>query len=206
MRLSISCLCIGLADLLKEVDRDYKEVNLINLCSRDEDDQVCVDCFQSARRLFNFLIDFEILTNKHRSDLFINAWRKALSDATRNPKLGIDDIYVAVWQPCLKECKEVLTSLLCLNMTLTDVDCYFGFHHEDLDTQLLALYNGITKCCKDIKETVDWGTIKRAIERIRQYWELCQHRDGANLFLEIRDQLGLHNGDFSPVEKLSKEV
>ena len=198
-------MCLGIVDLKRELDREYGEVNLSDLCRRDpETKQVQLVCFKSAGSLSNFAEGFFVLSQKHGSELFNTAWREAMSVAVKdNPDLTLDNVYPLVWQPCLDWCKQLLLSLSNLSMKLVDVDKVFKDHKDNIDTQLLALSKGVSDCTR---EQFDWRLIERAIKRIGQYWELCRYREGANIFLRIRDSLNLRNGDFSLVEKLSKEV
>ena len=188
-----------------ELNKDYGERNLCELCTRDSDTkQVLLICFKSAGTLVEFAESFYILSHKHGSDIFATAWNKSMLSAVRNnPDLVVNDIYPLVWQPCLKELKQLLMSLSELSMRLDDVDKNFNHHKDNLDTQLAALFRGIIECTS---EPFDLRLIERAIERIRQYWELCRYRRGAQIFLKIRESLELEGGDFGLVEKLSKEV
>ena len=122
-----------------------------------------------------------------------------------DPDLTLDGIHPSVWQPCLGKCKQLLTCLSDMSMKLVDVDLVFKDHRENIDTQLYALFKGVSDCYST-REQFDWRLIERAIGKIRQYWDLCRYRKGANIFLRIRESLGLGGGDFSLVEKLSKEV
>ena len=186
---------------------DYGDFNLSDLCRRDpETKQLQLVCFKSAGTLSNFAQDFYVLSKRHGSELFSTTWNEAKSIAIRaNPDLTLDDVYPSMWQPCLAKCIQLLTSLSDLSMKLVDVDLVFKGHKDNIDTQLLLLFKGVSDCARDA-EQFDWGKIERAIGRIRKYWNLCRYRKGANIFLGIRASLGLEGGDFSLVEKLSKEV
>ena len=175
------------------------------LCIRDaETEQLQLICFKSAGTLSNFVNDFYILSKKHSSELFSAAWKEAKSVAIRgNPNFTLDDIYPLVWQPCLGKCIQLLTSLSNLSMKLVDVDVVFKDHRDNIDTQLFSLFRGVSDCTR---EQFDWGLIEKAVWKIKQYWDLCRYRKGANIFLRIRDSLGLEGGDFSLVEKLSTKV
>jgi hypothetical protein len=145
-----------------------------------------------------------MLSQRHGSELFATFWKEAMSAAIKdNPDLTVDSIHPMVWQPCLGKCKQLLVSLSDLSMKLVNVDLVFKDHRENIDTQLHALFKGVSDCTG---EPFDWRLIERAIGKIKQYWDLCRYRKGANIFLRIRDSLGLEGGDFSLVEKLSKEV
>ena len=195
----------GYSELDKELNNYYGEVNLNDLCRRDpETKQLQLVCFKSAGTLSNFVEDFYVLSKKHSSELFSASWKEAKSVAIRsNPDLTIDSIYPLVWQPCLDKCKQLLMSLSDLSMKLVHVDQVFKDHRDNIDTQLSSLFRGVSGCTR---ERFDWRLIERAIWKIKQYWELCRYRKGANIFLRIRDSLDLGGGDFNLVEKLSKEV
>ena len=149
--------------------------------------------------------DFYVLSQKHGSELFSMFWKESMSIAIKdNPDLTIDSIHPSVWQPCLDKCKQVIMSLSNLSMKLVDVDQIFSrYCRKNIDTQLLALFKGISLCTR---ERFDWGLIEKAIRKIKLYWDLCRYHKGANIFLRIRDSLDLEGGDFSLVEELSKEV
>ena len=195
----------GYSELDKELIADYGEVDLNGVCTRDpENGQLQLICFKSAGTLSNFVRDFYVLSKKHSSELFSAAWKEAMSVAIRgNPDVTIDNMYPLVWQPCLGRCKQLLTSLSDLSMKLVEVDQVFKDHRDNIDTQLLSLFRGVSDCAR---EQFNWGLIEKAIWKIKQYWDLCHYRNGANIFLRIRDSLGLGGGDFSLVEKLSMEV
>lgn len=195
----------GSTVLNHELDRYYGEVNLNSLCARDaKTKRIQLVCFKSAGTLLIFVEGFFILSQKHGSELFATFWREAMSTAIKdNPDLMLDSIYFLVWQPCLDKCKQLLMSLSDLSMKLVDVDVVFKDHKENINTQLYALFKGVSDCTR---EQFDWRLMERAIGKIKQYWDLCRYRNGANIFLRIRDSLGLGGGDFSLVEKLSKEV
>ena len=202
-----------------DLERDYGEVNVNKFCRRDPKSkelnffcrrdpdltmQPQLVCFKSAGTLSNFAEGFFVLSQRYGSELFSTAWKEAMSVAIKdNPDLTLDNVYPLVWQPCLDRCKQLLLSLSNLIMKLVDVDKVFKDHKDNIDTQLLALFKGVSDCTR---EQFDWRLIERAIGRIRQYWELYRCRKGANIFLRIRDSLGLRAGDFSLIEELSKEV
>lgn len=196
---------LGIKDLKHELDEKYGEVNLSDLCTRDaETRHVQLVCFKSAGSLLNFVENFCALSQNHGSELFSAFWKEAMSIAIRdNPDLTLDSMHQSVWQPCLDKCNLLLTSLSNLSMKLLDVDHFFRDHKENICPQLCALSKGISLCTG---EQFDWRLIEKAIKKIEQYWDLCRYRKGANIFLGIRDSLDLEGGDFSLVEKLSKEV
>ena len=176
-----------------------------DLCTRDpETKHIQLVCFKSAGTLLNFVEGFFLLSQRHGSELFSTFLIETMSIAIKgNPDLTLDSIYPLVWQPCLGRCKQLLVSLSDLSMKLVDVDQVFKDHRENIDTQLYALFKGVSNYAR---EQFDWRLIERAIGKIKHYWDLCHYHKGASIFLRIRDSLGLGGGDFSLVEKLSKEV
>ena len=175
------------------------------LCRRDpENKQIDLVCFISAGTLKIFANNFYVLGYVHRSELFLTAWKDALMSAVQlKGDLELDDIYQMVWQPCLEYCMRLLKSLSDLSTRVAEVDRVFVDRKNYLDTQLQSLCKGVNECTE---ETFNWGLIEAAIKKIKQYWELCRYQQGANIFLKLRDSLGLDSGDFSIVEKLSREV
>ena len=170
------------------------------LCVRN-DDNSCRVLFPSAGALKEFVSKFCTLSE---TQVFRSVWENAMSIAIeKHPGLNVDDISTCVWQPCFKECKELLTSFASLTMKLIDVDRYLKPCQSSLDTEICAFFHGWSKCTHEefIQEDVEL-----AIERVKQYWEFCCYREGAILFLNIRNSLGLMKGDFKIVEELSREV
>ena len=173
-----------------------------DLCARDaKTGHIQLVCFKSAGNLLDFVVNFCELNG---SELFSTFWREAMSIAIRdNPDLTLNSIYQMVWQPCLDKCKQLLMSLSDLSIKLFDIDYIFRGHMENIEPQLYALFKGISLCTT---EQFDWRWIEKAVDKIKQYWDLCCYRKVANVFLGIRDSLDLEGGDFSLVEKLSKEL
>ena len=144
------------------------------------------------------------MSNEPGCDLFASTWKKAMAKASiEKPDLTFDDVLHSIWEPCLNDCNQLLQSLVNLTTELTDIDIKLKPHQTSLETQLDSLAKGIRKCTG---LDIDRSSITLAVTRIKQYWELCRFQDGANIFLTIRNSLGLTKGDFTLVEKLSKEV
>lgn len=118
----------------------------------------------------------------------------------------LNDILPHVWTPCFQRCKDILESMVSLQIKLSEVEKYFNKHEfgHNLETQLNNLFKGLNECKANLKGvTVD--NLNVAAQLIRQYWNLCQYRHVANIFLNLRDVLNLH-GNFYPVERLSSKV
>lgn len=120
-------------------------------------------------------------------------------------ELTLEDIQPLVWQPSFESCRTLLESLSDLSISIDEVDERFSGQRNTIETQLQLLSRGVNDCTRTT-EKIDHLSIDRAILRIRYYWELRQYREGANIFLRIRDTLHLPKEGFSLVEKLSREV
>ena len=200
-------MIVGFNELQCELEKNYDDVNLNELCSRDcKTQKVQVICFKSSDALHTFVDSFYVLSKQYANDLFPAAWKKFLTSALNtNPNLGLEDIYSSLWLPSLNFCRELLHTLSDLSIPLGVVDQVFKDHKADIETQLLQLFKGVSEC-PQVSESFNHSLIERAVVRIKQYWEVCRYREGANIILRIRNSLGLHGGDFNLVEKLSREV
>lgn len=192
-------------DLNKALNENYDAKAMNVLCTTGESSpEDCYTCFQSARSLSLFSSKFYIMSHEHGCNLFASMWKKAMEQAsTEKTNLTFDDVLHSIWELCLNDCKHLLLSLSELTTELADIDNKLKLHQSSLETQLDSLAKGIIKCTN---VEIDQSSISLAVMRIKQYWELCRFQEGANIFLTIRNSLGLTKGDFTLVEKLSKEV
>lgn len=195
---------LGLNEMMKELERDVSKVNISELCIRlPPSNDIRLLCFDSVPSLQEFAADFYVVSGQqHGNDLFLEIWDDHMRQASRG-ELKLDDIIHLVWRPCLQRCKELLESLKDFSMKLSDVDTLLKPHEEGLDTHLFLLLSGVNKVSKT---SVTGPMINKAVAKVKQYWNLCQYRRGAETFLEVRDCLGLDKGDFSLVERLSQQV
>lgn len=141
---------------------------------------------------------------KFGNELFTKFWKNTLQEAySKNSNLSLDDIYIFVWKPCLKQCKQLLESLIELKMKLSDVDVVLGPHKARLETQLQSLFKGVNEI-SHVPASI--SLMDRAAKRVREYWNLRRYQQGAETFLQLKNSLGLTKGDFQIVEKLSQQV
>ena len=120
--------------------------------------------------------------------------------------MTISDVGPQVWMPAFRKCQQLLDELKDGSITLSDVDKHFkGMEGMEakLETDLKCLFCGINECLKASK---DYTWIHKAVARIRDYWRLCDYRKAADSFLELKNALNLTKGDFTDVERISKEV
>ena len=194
----------GLTELEADLRRDFKTQAINTLCVRNENDNIQLACFMSAKSLLKFAGEFQVVSgSKYGNDIFSDFWRNAMVHAsTSHPELTLDDIYSLVWQPCIQQCKQLLQSLMDLSMKLSDVDLLLAPHKMHLETQLHSLLKGVSEI---MQKSADSSLIDTANERIRNYWNLREYQKGADIFLRLKKSLGLR-GEFRQVEKLSQQV
>ncbi len=143
------------------------------------------------------------------SEIFQVFWRKTRDSAiSSKPSITLEDI-PQVWAGAFEECQKLLETVRFRTIKLADVDKQFKpYHQSNLETSLLKLHQGVCQCTdvSPANEKNEARLIRSAVGRMYSYWDLCNYRDTANVFLKIRDALNLTKGDFRDVEKLSKEV
>ncbi len=196
---------VGVTQLKQKLDQNYNDCKINKLCRRSEGGEVEFLCFASAVPL-DFAGDFNIMTQNSVSEFFPIYWRQQCEVLARSATLA--DM-PQVWETTFRNCKVLLKSVQDQTITLVDVDRQFHqYHQKSLETQLTNLHHGVCLCtgvspANDKKEA---RLIRSAVGRMGSYWDLCNYRDTANVFLNIRDALNLTKGDFGDVEKLSEEV
>ena len=122
-----------------------------------------------------------------------------------NPDMTISDVGPRMWDPTFAQCQQLLEELNSASITLASVDKNlkeYRMEPNKLENELYVLSSGVSKCLQ-VPSNSAW--IRSIVDRIQQYWRLCDHREAANSFLSLRDALNL-TGDFRDVEGISKEV
>ena len=185
---------------IAQLDEPFHSISINRLCSRNDDGKVVVICFQAGNDLLKFAEEFCHISS---NALFKDQWSTAVLHASSVQELKLADLYCSVWQPCLKSCHQLVQSLIDLSIKLSDVDKYLKSHKADLDKHLNGLFNEVNKTIP-----VSGGAkyLSEALRKVYHYWNLCQYHEGANILLELKDSLGLTQGDFGEVEMLSEEV
>ena len=199
--------CLGLDELQSDLQRDVSEQKICELCVRIQpSNSIQLLCFKSAGTLLQFASEFYVVSGqKVGKNLFLEFWADSMQQVSVSKGiLKLDDILHLVWKPTLQRCKDLLESLADLSIKLTDVKTILKSHEENLETNLLFLLKGIKSICSMASVTDD--AVNRAAIKVKQYWNLCQYRRGAETFLDVKDCLGLTKGDFSLVEELSQQV
>ena len=195
----------GLAQLKEDLKKNFSQEKVNTLCVR-EGQKVRVTCFQSAGSLRALADKFYIMTQKHPSDLFAMEWEAAMNAAVRSSAgaaLTLADIHSKVWEPAFHSCQSLLQELHDCSMKLAHIDVCFSQHEHDVEMQLMSLFAGVNEC---LCETRSGTWIKEVVRRIHDYWHLCNYREAANAFLDLKKALDLQKGNFNNVEKLATEV
>ena len=159
-----------------------------------------VTCFQSGGNLLKFAEDFCSISS---SALFKDQWSRAILSASSVQELKLDDLFCSVWQPCLKNCHWLIQSLIDMSIKLSEVDEYFKLHDVDFDRHVEVLFREVNKT---IPVCGSSESLNEALRKVHHYWSLCRYHEGATIILELKNSLGLVEGDFREVEMLSKEV
>ena len=163
--------------------------------------------FTTANCLLSFAWMFDVMTKKVNSSIFNDIWCSFMQVAcASNPSMSIRDVEVLVWIPTFQSCFNMLKDLDSRSMSLANVDKYFKKYGDQckLKSEIKALFRGVNQCLQQDKSDDSW--IDSRVFHIQQYWKLHRYRDAANSFLSLRDSLGLTKGDFTDVERISKEV
>jgi hypothetical protein len=191
----------GITELQVELEKDIDKELINTMCVRNKDNCMQLKCFVSAGSLLKFAKDFQIIST---SEMFLGFWRRTLSQAIAdNSQLSLYDIYDSVWRPSLGLCRKLLESLVDQSMKLSDVDTDLQPYRDCLDLQLKLLYDQLAEISQ---KSGYLYLIKQAAQRVREYWNLCQYKKGADTFLKLKNSLGLSKGDFQLVEILSEQV
>ena len=161
-----------------------------------------VVCYQTAECLQSFAECFSTLIN---SAIFNSIWSTMKCAHRSNPDMTISDVGPRMWEPTFAQCQQLLEELNSASITLASVDKNlkeYRMEKNKLENELYVLSSGVSKCLQ-VPSNFAW--IRSIVDRIQQYWRLCDHREAANSFLRLRDALNL-TGDFRDVEGISKEV
>lgn len=189
---------IGLTELQAELEKDIDKELISTMCVRNEDGYIQLKCFATAESLLKFAEEFQIISV---SEMFLGFWRRTLNQAIMdNFQLSLCDIYGSVWLPTLERCRKLLQSLEDLSMKFSDVDTDLQPYHDCLDLQLKLLYDQMAEISQ---KSGNLDLIKQATLRIKKYWK---YQKCADIFLKLKNSLGLSKGDFQVVERLSQQV
>ena len=198
---------LGHSELSDELQKIFKKENINRLCKISPDGSCNILCFSSAKPLEPYLEQFIRFSVTYPSDLFNKFWQDKLSEIGQTRvSLIFQQVIDFVWTPVLGTCERLLVDLQSWKIKLFEVDRLFQNRYCDqklLSRDLKNLYRAVSECQE--KKVNDFKWIKGVIDRIWQYWELCNYHEAAQAFINIRDALGL-TGDFGLVERVAKQV
>ena len=197
----------GKADILVQLQQNYRQYSIYQLCQIVPGGTCVVTCFSFAEPLKPYLEPFNLMSRTYSSDLFNRFWQDKLTELCRTKSLlSFLDIAELVWKPVFIQCQKLLNDLQSWKLMLCEVDHFFKKRYRERNAffrDLMNLSQAVNKCQRIVKN--DSGWINDVIDRIWQYWELCNYHEAAQAFINIRDTLGL-TGDFSFVERVATQV
>lgn len=119
--------------------------------------------------------------------------------------LTLADVNKKLWIPAFAKCEKLLSQLRDYSLSLTTVDQLFKGKKTTFITDTIhQLYSGV-EMCRNGREVKEFMWIEGVVERMEQYWKLCQYSSTAEVFLKLRDVLKL-SGNFNQVEGLADKV
>jgi hypothetical protein len=183
-----------------QLDMDFRDLNVNALCGRNDEGKVEVICFQSGGSLLKFADDFYSISS---NALFKDLWTSAMLTVSSVQEIMLDDLYCLVWQPCLRSCHQLIQSLMDMEIKLFKIDEYLKHYGVDFDKHVQVLF---TEVNKTIPISGSFERLNEALRKVDHYERLCRYHEGATIILELKDSLGLVEGDFREVEMLSQEV
>ena len=193
----------GISDAKEELKRDYSQSKISTVCRREESGVISVICFNTATPLLPFARKFHIMTEKVHSEIFSCMWSSFMKQAKN---INICDVESKIWTPTITYCRKILIDLSELSMTLAEVDHHFKHYSiHDIEKELHLLCSGVHQCLSQ-QPPLGNEWIHDCVCRIEDYRKLCNYRDAANYFLELKTSLNLSQGDFRDVERISQQV
>ncbi len=189
-------LIAGVLELKRELEKDYDQVHICNLC-RVENDDIRLGCLTSAQPLDIFVDDFTIIMAKSPL-IYLRSLNKNIKEAMARPdvKMTLKDLYPLIWQPAINFCLNLLNTLADCNIKLSYVDKHLKQYSNNLLNELMNVAKAMEKCSLPVPS---YDKLRFASKKVQDYWRLCRYQTGAQVFLDLRNALSL-KGDFSLIE------
>ena len=186
---------------MTEIEQDHSEKSIASLCSEGSAGMIDYTCFSDAQPLNRMLFQFYHLSYEYPSGLFERIWQLKLKEVARAKlNLTFNDVVTKVWIPTFEECCQLIDSVKNGSITLLAVDQYFHHPEGQMDHHLTSLFKGIEACFDRKVESSVW--IRSAVDRMQQYWSLCEQADAASTVMELKDSLKLR-GNFEIIETVA---
>lgn len=194
----------GLTELIKEIQAEYGEESIKNLCKQHGSTFDLVP-LQSASSILETAQKFDIMHRVHSTDLFNNIWKDHLF-TIRNSYFVIEDIKSKIWEPTFSKCSNLLNSVCDKSIKLTDIDHYMKPLDENRAMQLKRLHSGICECVEDSR-TVNSSPqlIDEAVHLMEEYLSFKDLAQAAKTVIMLKEILNL-TGDFTLIEKIATKV
>lgn len=162
--------------------------------------------FPKTTPMEQLMEQFWIMTHKCKNGIVIDFWKENFTTATSEPSdLALRSAVTAVWPIVFSQCVNLLNGLKDYSISLLTVDTLFkGKPVINVTDNITELYKGV-ELCQNRSEPSDFTWIHGVVERMNQFWQLCEFADAARVFLEVRDALNL-TGDFQLVENVASQV
>ena len=201
---------LGKDELLFQLQQNYQEEKISKLCrSVQGGSSGCqVICFPQAKPLEPYLQPFYTFSSKHSSDIFNKFWNNKLTQIHTQMQtiITFQQVIDLVWKPVFDQCLQLLDNIHSGALKLSTVDDLFKTNYlnekRKLNNDLQSLQKASDIC---LGRSSDSRWIESAVDRMNQYWDLCNYCEAAQAFIKIRDTLRL-TGDFSLVEKVARQV
>ncbi len=192
-------ICIGIAELKKELEQDFGCRKIKDLC-QVEGETFKMSCLEAAKPLDSFVDHFGIM----HSNLFIQSLNRKMKQVLVNPGVTINEIYTLIWRPVFEQCQQLLHDLATHQITLATVDHCLTPHASTLVPDIMNLAVGMHKCLKT-PTAPNYGTLRCAMSKVEDYWKICEYQDGAQVFLCLKEVLQL-SGDFALIQMFASSV
>ena len=156
-------------------------------------------CLQSAKSLDPF-VDYFAIMMKTSPLLFVRALDNKVQEVLvrKDVDLSIEDIHATIWQPVFTFCQQLINKLADQSIPLSLVDEHLKT--EPFSSSLLSHLKALTTAIRNCSQQVPtFPKLEDAVKKVNDYWRLCDYRDGAQVFLQLRNVLKL-KGDFEFIE------
>ena len=184
------------------VSTNFDDHNINKLCfTADQKIEVC--CFPEAPPI-ELMEQFWIMTQECKNMLFFDLWNENFTTVTSQSVLRV--AVEEVWSIVFSQCVDLLSRLENYSLSLMTVDKLFkGNCLPVITNHITQLCRGVEWCQNGSDCTNDFKWIYGVVERMSNFWQLCEFADAARVFLEVRDALNL-TGDFQLVDNVASQV
>lgn len=192
---------LDLPNLLEEIKQDHSNCPINTLCCAEESLQdIQYMQFKAALPIKEILLAFYNLSIQYPSELFQRIWKSNLK-AVANEKqvLTFENVVAKIWKPVFSECCQLIDHVKGFTLTLADVNQHFR-RLDDRQNHLELLFKATEACHGRRVMSTAW--IRKALDRMQLYWNLCEQADAAKIVMELKDSLKLE-GNFDVIKSVA---